>query len=177
MFLRCRGSIKEVEKALGVSYPTVRNMMDAALEALGLGNGPTQTEQTKEQKREMRKTNMRIFTTYKKLAWDYLFYYTIDFLFLTQVKNIKAADVVLKNTFNSIFRSIMQIPGNIIVEFLGRKNSLIFANILNCLYMVIIMISRNLVDLIFAEFIGAIAFSIKNIVEPSMLSESIPPSR
>ncbi|MFQ8599988.1 MAG: DUF2089 family protein [Oscillospiraceae bacterium] len=30
MFLRCRGSIKEVEKALGVSYPTVRNMMDRA---------------------------------------------------------------------------------------------------------------------------------------------------
>ena len=136
-----------------------------------------QDTMTKEQKREMRKTNMRIFTTYKKIAWDYLFYYTIDFLFLTQVKNIKSADVVLKNTFNSIFRSVMQIPGNIIVEFLGRKNSLIFANILNCLYMVIIMLSRNLRDLIFAEFIGAIAFSIKNIVEPSLLSESIPPSR
>ena len=40
-----------------------------------------QDTMTKEQKREMRKTNMRIFTTYKKLAWDYLFYYTIDFLF------------------------------------------------------------------------------------------------
>ena len=77
-----------------------------------------QDTMTKEQKREMRKTNMRIFTTYKKIAWDYLFYYTIDFLFLTQVKNIKSADVVLKNTFNSIFRSVMQIPGNIIVEFL-----------------------------------------------------------
>lgn len=36
VFLACRGSIKEVEKALGVSYPTVRNMMDAALAALGL---------------------------------------------------------------------------------------------------------------------------------------------
>lgn len=35
-FLRCRGSIKEVEKALGVSYPTVKNMLDAALAALGL---------------------------------------------------------------------------------------------------------------------------------------------
>ena len=34
-FLRCRGSIKEVEKALGVSYPTVKNMLDAALNALG----------------------------------------------------------------------------------------------------------------------------------------------
>lgn len=38
-FLRCRGSIKEVEKMLGVSYPTVRNMMDAALSALGWGEG------------------------------------------------------------------------------------------------------------------------------------------
>ena len=34
-FLRCRGSIKEVEKALGVSYPTVKNMLEAALAALG----------------------------------------------------------------------------------------------------------------------------------------------
>lgn len=43
-FLRCRGSIKEVEKALGVSYPTVRNMMDAALEALGYGDMPKKDE-------------------------------------------------------------------------------------------------------------------------------------
>lgn len=35
-FLRCRGSIKEVEKALGVSYPTVKNMLDASLTALAL---------------------------------------------------------------------------------------------------------------------------------------------
>ncbi len=34
-FLRGRGSIKEVEKALGVSYPTVKNMLEAALTALG----------------------------------------------------------------------------------------------------------------------------------------------
>lgn len=35
-FLRCRGSIKEVEKELGISYPTVKNMLDAALHALQL---------------------------------------------------------------------------------------------------------------------------------------------
>lgn len=39
-FLRCRGSIKEVEKALGISYPTVKNMLDAALAALGLDERP-----------------------------------------------------------------------------------------------------------------------------------------
>jgi len=132
---------------------------------------------SKEEKQMMRKTNMRIFPTYKKLAWDYLFFYTIDFLFLTQVKHISAADVVLKGTFYSLFGIMMKIPANIIVEFLGRKNSLILANILNCFYIVMIMISRNLADLIFAEFISAVAFSIKNIAEPSLLNESISPSR
>ena len=35
-FLRCRGNIKEVERALGISYPTVRAKLDAALGHLGL---------------------------------------------------------------------------------------------------------------------------------------------
>lgn len=35
-FLAARGSIKEVEKRLGISYPTVRNRLDAVIEALGL---------------------------------------------------------------------------------------------------------------------------------------------
>lgn len=132
---------------------------------------------TKEETQNMRKVNMRIFPTYKKLAWDYLFFYTIDFLFLTQIKGISPADVVLKGTFYAFFSIILQIPANIIVEFLGRKNSLILGNALNCFYIVIIMLSRNLFDLIFAELISAIAFSIKNIAEPSLLNESIPPSK
>lgn len=132
---------------------------------------------TKEENQKMRKVNMRMFPTYKILAWDYLFFYTIDFLFLTQIKGISSSDVVLKSTFYAFFSIILQIPANIIVEFLGRKNSLILGNILNCFYMVIIMLSRNLFDLIFAELISAIAFSIKNIAEPSLLNESIPPSR
>ncbi len=132
---------------------------------------------SKEEIQKMRKTNMKIFPTYKKLAWDYLFFYTIDFLFLTQIKGISGADVVLKSTFYAFFSIILQIPANIIVEFLGRKNSIILGNILNCFYIVIIMLSRNLPDLIFAELVSAIAFSIKNIAEPSLLNESIPPSR
>lgn len=133
--------------------------------------------ETKEEVQKMRKRNMKLFPIYKKLAWDYLFYYTIDFLFLTQVKGISASDVVLKGTFYSLFIVILQIPSNIIVEFLGRKNSIVLANVLNCFYMVVIMLSRNLADLIFAEFIGAIAFSIKDVTEPSLLNESIPPSK
>ncbi len=35
VFIKCRGNIKDVEKELGISYPTVRNRLDAAIEALG----------------------------------------------------------------------------------------------------------------------------------------------
>ncbi len=34
-FLRCRGVIRDVEAALGISYPTVRGRLDALLTALG----------------------------------------------------------------------------------------------------------------------------------------------
>ncbi|SMC16217.1 hypothetical protein SAMN02745134_00028 [Clostridium acidisoli DSM 12555] len=35
VFLKCRGNIKDVEKELGVSYPTVRAKLDDVLSALG----------------------------------------------------------------------------------------------------------------------------------------------
>lgn len=38
-FLRCRGNIKEVEKELGISYPTVRSKLDAVIKKLGYDAG------------------------------------------------------------------------------------------------------------------------------------------
>lgn len=37
-FLRARGVIKDVEEALGISYPTVRGRLDDVLRALDLGD-------------------------------------------------------------------------------------------------------------------------------------------
>ncbi|MCX7748885.1 MAG: DUF2089 domain-containing protein [Clostridia bacterium] len=34
-FIKCRGNIKEVEKELGVSYPTVKNRLEDVASALG----------------------------------------------------------------------------------------------------------------------------------------------
>jgi hypothetical protein len=35
VFLKCRGNIKEVEKELSISYPTVRGKLNEIIEALG----------------------------------------------------------------------------------------------------------------------------------------------
>lgn len=45
-FLRCRGVIRDMEAALGISYPTVRARLDALLSALGFADGPYAEPQT-----------------------------------------------------------------------------------------------------------------------------------
>lgn len=39
-FIKCRGNIKEVEKELGVSYPTVKNKLEDVAAALGYKSEP-----------------------------------------------------------------------------------------------------------------------------------------
>ena len=48
-FIRCRGNIKEVEKELGISYPTVRSKLDAIIKKLGYETGPDQRSAKKEE--------------------------------------------------------------------------------------------------------------------------------
>ena len=38
-FLRSRGNLKEMERELGISYPTVRGKVDALIRSLGLSEG------------------------------------------------------------------------------------------------------------------------------------------
>jgi hypothetical protein len=43
-FLRARGNLRDMERELGISYPTVRNRVEALVKALGLGDGAAPAE-------------------------------------------------------------------------------------------------------------------------------------
>ncbi|CAN5579155.1 MAG: DUF2089 domain-containing protein [Chloroflexi bacterium] len=43
-FLRSRGNLKEMERELGISYPTVRGRVDSLVRALGLSDTPDDEE-------------------------------------------------------------------------------------------------------------------------------------
>lgn len=51
-FLKCRGNIKEVEKELKISYPTVRARLDQVIAALGGRPAPAEG-QSKQRKKEI----------------------------------------------------------------------------------------------------------------------------
>jgi hypothetical protein len=44
-FLRSKGNLKEMERELGISYPTVRARVDVLLRALGLGDDEAATDE------------------------------------------------------------------------------------------------------------------------------------
>lgn len=47
IFLKSRGNIKEVEKELGISYPTVRGKLNDIIAALGYAEKKNETEERK----------------------------------------------------------------------------------------------------------------------------------
>jgi hypothetical protein len=47
-FIRARGNFKDIERELGISYPTVRSRLDAMIRALGF---PSQVEPDRESER------------------------------------------------------------------------------------------------------------------------------
>lgn len=55
IFLKSRGNIKEVERELGISYPTVRGRLDTVLEALGYRVDPAAAEEVVQGKAGRRK--------------------------------------------------------------------------------------------------------------------------
>jgi hypothetical protein len=55
-FVKCRGNIKEMEKELGVSYPTVKNRLEDAAAALGHKPEP-QIEEDGKKKEILEKLN------------------------------------------------------------------------------------------------------------------------
>lgn len=49
VFVKNRGNIKEIEKDLGISYPTVRRNLDQVIEALGYSVKPTEEDVNKKE--------------------------------------------------------------------------------------------------------------------------------
>ncbi|HBV66885.1 MAG TPA: hypothetical protein DEF04_00925 [Clostridiales bacterium] len=54
IFIKCRGSIKDVEKEMGISYPTVRGKLDSLIRSLGYEVAPKETEKENEEKKAAR---------------------------------------------------------------------------------------------------------------------------
>lgn len=123
------------------------------------------------------KQNLKIYSLYRAISLDFIFYYSIEFLFLTQVKGLKPAQVVLLNTFYAVYKVIFQIPISVVVDKLGTKKSTVLANIFGIIYLLLIMLGNDYKIFILANFFCSSCFSMKNVSDLSLLKFSIPKGR
>ena len=121
-----------------------------------------------------KKLNARLYPIYKMISWDLLFYYSIIYLFLTQVKNFSASQVLLVDAFFTASCFIMQIPLGLIIDRFGKKNSVVFANLCLCIFILILMFTNTYIQLVIAFFIFAVGYVIKGICETNILYDSLP---
>ena len=122
----------------------------------------------------IRKNNMKIFPWYKMLAWDLIFFYSIIFLFLVDVKGLTPAQVIITDAFYPLFKFILQPFGTIISNKLGKRKGIIFGNIMVCIYLVLLMIATDFYGVAFATAFCSLGFVIKNLCETNFLYESVP---
>lgn len=120
-----------------------------------------------------KKRNRKLFVLYKFLANDLLFYYTISFLFLSNVKGLSTAQIVFAESFYPIFKLIFQFPCTIGIQKFGKKKSLLFANLCVGIYLFLVLILNTTFELILANVFCAIGFVIKGIAESNFLFDSL----
>ncbi len=120
------------------------------------------------------KINMKLYPIYKMVSWDLLFYYSISFLFLTQVKNFSAGQVISADSFYILFKLFVQLICIALIDKLGKKNCLIAGNILVAVSIYILIISNSFSHVLISFFVMAFGYSFKDLCEPSLLYSSIP---
>lgn len=123
---------------------------------------------------QKKKLNRRLYPIYKMISWDLLFYYSIIFLFLTQVKKFSASQVLVGEAFFMASCLILQIPIGLLVDKFGKKNSLIFGNTCMCIFILLLLVTQNFPQLLIAYFIDAIGYVIKGLCETNILYDSLP---
>ncbi len=52
IFIKCRGNIKDVEREMGISYPTVKGKLNSLIEALGFHVTETESKEAQKERQE-----------------------------------------------------------------------------------------------------------------------------
>lgn len=130
-------------------------------------------EQTEEKIFKAKKYNAKIFPIYKMFSWDLLFYYSISFLFLTQIKGFSASNVLFLDAIYTIFKFLSQIPSINIAETIGKRKSIIISNIFVALSIFILLFTQEMWHAVVSFAFMGFGYSLKTLCDPIFLRDCI----
>lgn len=123
--------------------------------------------------KKFRRRNAKLFPIYKMFSWDLLFYYSIEFLFLTITKKLCASEILFASGIYLLSKVIMEIPAITITDFSGRRKSIILGNILLILHLLVLVFMPGMLSVVISNIIFALGYNIKEISETNLLYDSV----
>ena len=131
------------------------------------------TGNKKAQLREIRRNNARLYPIYKMFSWDLLFFYSIEFLFLTITKKVTASEILMINGCYLLFRILGQLPAVLITDSIGKRNSIILGNIFLMCFVLILIFVPGVVGILIADLFFSLGYDMKTIAESNLLYDSV----
>lgn len=129
---------------------------------------------TEEKIKRAKQKNAKIYPIYKMFAWDLLFYYSINFLFVNQVKGLSASEIFIGNAAYLISKLIFQLFAPIIINIVGKRKGNIIGNIFVSLSILhLILVPGSLINYIISNIIMSAGYVLKDICEATILDECI----
>lgn len=121
--------------------------------------------------------NLKLYPAYRCLSMDLILFYTINIVFLIEIKKFAMPYVVLSETMYTLFVVIFQFFAAKVIEKIGAVKSSVIANVFNAIYLIIFMICKSPWQLYVGEAFCALAFAIKDVSDTVILNESIETSK
>ncbi|MBR3152303.1 MAG: MFS transporter [Clostridia bacterium] len=129
---------------------------------------------TEDEIQKNKKRNIRIYPFYKMMSLDFLFYYAITFIFLNDFKGFSASTILLADAFYPFFKMLFQIPCTILIDKIGKRNSLIIGNIFMCIDILLMIGSNSFFILVLSNLFFAVGYVLKYTIEHNILYDSLP---
>jgi len=114
-----------------------------------------------------------LYPIYKACSWDFLCFYSIEFLFYTITKGILPSQILLLTSIYMIAKIIFQIPSVIIADYIGKRKTIILGNIFWMIYIIILILSKDILFIIIANLFYALGTDMKTLTEGNLLYDSV----
>ncbi len=126
---------------------------------------------------QRRKKNMKLYPLYMMFGYDLMFYYAINILFLSEIKHVSDAHIMLLSSMYALSSVILILPISAITSKIRTKKAMMCGNLLNAISTLCIIIGNTYIVFILSQVLSAIAFAFINISVSPMLKETIPQSK
>lgn len=113
--------------------------------------------------------NVKLFPIYKLFAYDLMFYYAIQMLFLHNVKGISISEILLLNSIYCAFQMIFQIPVTLVVDKIGYKKCITTGNIFCTTAILTYLVAPSFFTIMLGDFQLALGFALKSVSESPFL--------